>query len=413
VSPPPTPAPTTASDARRWLTNALALWPVTLGVFGICLVLTFAWVATRPDVYESKCTLVVRPRPVEGGPDVQALDALVRGVEINATYASIARSALVRDQAEARLGSRDLAAYRVSSEVVTGTNTLALRVRGPDAGVAREFAVAVCDETVSFIDSLDDVYSLHRLDAPRVPAGPESGNQTLTLGLGIVVGALAGVAAATAVTRLREAWQTVRGDDQADAPVPAGAAPAQRAPGGAGAGEAGEPPDGVDRPEEGRPLVDGVDWPGEGRPLVDGVDVSLPDALNRLRAEGTSFCVARLTVAHPGAAEPNGDARLRRGRDRTQLRRVARLLKLWGLGTPNAVATLDGGTLTVLLPRTPAPAAARLLADWAAFAAVDREPAGTGSELQLSIVVHEYPRPAPRAHTEVAPAEKPKTPAKG
>jgi len=73
---------------------------IALSAFAVTAVATLILVLPQPWVYESTGTMLVRPRasstPAE---TVDASDLLIRGVKIGATYATIARSDLIRDRA--------------------------------------------------------------------------------------------------------------------------------------------------------------------------------------------------------------------------------------------------------------------------------------------------------------------------
>jgi capsular polysaccharide biosynthesis protein len=156
--------------------------------------LTGAMVVPKPDVYKSSASFVVRPHELSGGDEIRAFDTLIRGVSINATYASIARSKLIRDRAKATLGPTfDATGLKISAEVVTGTNILSISVRGGDPQLVRDFAAAVATETVAYVDTVDDAYRLEPLDSPALPKRPLDNRKSLTIALGGVLGLLLGV----------------------------------------------------------------------------------------------------------------------------------------------------------------------------------------------------------------------------
>lgn len=175
-------------------------------VAGFCLTIAIglAYALPLPDVYESKATFVVRPTSVEGSEIVRAFDTLIRGVEINATYAAIARSDLVKGRAAQRLETQgiDTTALTVGAEVVTGTNIVAIDVRGEDPEAVAAYASAIGEETVGVVEDLEDVFRLQPLDSAAVAKQPVGPNRRLTVGLFTVLGAALGVFGAIGV----EAW---------------------------------------------------------------------------------------------------------------------------------------------------------------------------------------------------------------
>ncbi len=129
-----------------------------------------------PSIFEAKASFVIRPRSdlsVEGD-FVQAMDTLIGRVEINETFAKIAESKLVRKNAVQKLGisDNDSQYYSTAAFVITGTNLLEIYARGNDPEMVREFADAVGEETVVYIDSLYDVFELEPLDQARQPGSP-------------------------------------------------------------------------------------------------------------------------------------------------------------------------------------------------------------------------------------------------
>lgn len=160
--------------------------------------------SNQPDVYASTATFVVRPASVEGSEIVRAFDTLIRGVEINATYAAIARSELVKQRANRALDRLGIERHpsTVEAEVVTGTNIISISVRGEDPVGTAAYASALGEETVKVVEDLKDVFRLQPLDRPTVPTSPVGPNRRLTL---VLFGVL-GVAVAAFAVIGAEAW---------------------------------------------------------------------------------------------------------------------------------------------------------------------------------------------------------------
>jgi capsular polysaccharide biosynthesis protein len=170
---------------RRWV--VLLAFVVTAGV-------TIALVLSQPFVYESTGTMLLRPRSLGSEAQVDASDLLIRGVKIGATYATIARSDLVRARAEGVLeSSEDLDDYTVTAEVLTDTNIISIAVRGPVPELARDLAAAISMETIQYVDEQGDAYVLEQLDEPVVPESPVGPNEVLNIVLGCVFGLFLGV----------------------------------------------------------------------------------------------------------------------------------------------------------------------------------------------------------------------------
>lgn len=169
-------------------------WPFAIIGLLITTGLTFAFLQRQPFVYQSTGTMVVRPRTVNSADGVRAIDTLTRGVEISSTYATIARSNLIRERAKERLGpSVDTAGTTVSSEVVTATSILEVSVTGRDPEVVTAFATEITRETVAFVGELQPVFELQIIDEPQLPTRPIAPKRTLILGTGVVFGLGVGV----------------------------------------------------------------------------------------------------------------------------------------------------------------------------------------------------------------------------
>jgi protein tyrosine kinase modulator len=193
-------------ELRRYLEVSRRWWWAVALAFLVTTAVTVSSVAFQESTYESSATFVVRPRPIDGSQDARAFDALIRGVTINTTYATIARSQLIRDRAEAQL---DPAAREddmsVGAKVLTDTNVMSLSVTGPDADHVLALANAVGAETVEYVNGLSEVYVLQPLDEPTRPGSPVANNKMLTISIGIVLGLALGVGLAMLVEYLHKA----------------------------------------------------------------------------------------------------------------------------------------------------------------------------------------------------------------
>jgi capsular polysaccharide biosynthesis protein len=170
-------------------------WLVAVVGLALTIALTAAFVQRQPFVYQSTGTMVVRPRPVNTDDGVRAIDALTRGVEISSTYATIARSDLIRDRAKANISPElNTSGTSVSSEVVTSTSILEVSVTGGDPDVVHALADEITTQTVAYVGDLQTVFELQIIDEPQLPNDPIAPNRPLMLatgaGLGVIVGVL-------------------------------------------------------------------------------------------------------------------------------------------------------------------------------------------------------------------------------
>jgi capsular polysaccharide biosynthesis protein len=199
-------------ELRHYLEIIGRRWWVVATAVGVTTLLTVLLVVQQPWVYGASGTFVVRPRSVDSAEVVRAIDTLIRGVEINSTYATIARSDAIRERARQRLGPDfSTAGLSVDSDVMAGTNVLVISVRGPDPESVATFATAVGEETVQYVLELEDAFELKPLDLPGVDERPVGPNKMLTVMTGILFGAMVGVAGAIGSDRLSRAVEERRG----------------------------------------------------------------------------------------------------------------------------------------------------------------------------------------------------------
>lgn len=177
----------------------------------------------QPSLYESTGTYVVRPRSLETTDELRAFDTLVRGAEINATYAAVARSAAIRERAEAVLDAALPAdGLTVSADVLTGTNVLSISVEGHDPEAVHELASAVGAETQEYVRQLGDLYQLQQLDPPWPPTAPAGPRRLLTVGMGVTSGGVLGVGLVLGWERVRRLplpWTAGTGGGRPEAPA--------------------------------------------------------------------------------------------------------------------------------------------------------------------------------------------------
>jgi GGDEF domain-containing protein len=159
---------------RRW-------WLLLVGLVPTLLV-TVIGVSGQPPVYESTSTFVVRPIDADAERVMRAMDTLLRGVEINETYANVVGSRLIKERAleELELSAAQREGLSASGRAVAGTSILEIDVTAAEPEVALLFAEAVASETRAYIDELENGFGLVPLDAPTRP-GLDSGSQTLFL----------------------------------------------------------------------------------------------------------------------------------------------------------------------------------------------------------------------------------------
>ncbi|MEM7286259.1 MAG: Wzz/FepE/Etk N-terminal domain-containing protein [Actinomycetota bacterium] len=181
-------------ELRRYLMVIRQRWKL---VAFVMLLTTFAagfLVWNEEPVYEASGTYVVRAQGETSDDAVRATDTLNRGVEINSTYARVARSDVVKQRAREVLASNGISTsgLGISSEVIPGTNIIRITVSGGDPEAVAAYASAVGEQTAAFLLESGELFNLQELDTPDVPNSPEPSTSSLTVALGLVFGAAGG-----------------------------------------------------------------------------------------------------------------------------------------------------------------------------------------------------------------------------
>ena len=169
---------------RKWW----IVLPVLLVTFTFTVVLTF----TQAPTYSVTATFVVAPNASFGDVKnfVNGLDILSRRAEIATTYAEVASSRLIKQEAatELNLSPEQRKSLSVESRLVAGTNVLEITVEGNDPAVVRDFANTVGTKTMTYARDLYEAFDLKSLDQATLPASSIKPNKKLNLALGAVLG---------------------------------------------------------------------------------------------------------------------------------------------------------------------------------------------------------------------------------
>jgi capsular polysaccharide biosynthesis protein len=365
-------------ELKRLIEICRRRWLVVGTVFVVTTTLVVLSTISQPTRYESSGSFVVRPRA--GKTEVQAFDTLIRGVEINATYATIARSAIVRERAKRVLGPGPWDGIRVHAENVTGTNTLKIGATGADPRRVQRFAAAVGAETKAYVDQLGEAFQLVPLDPPDLPDTPVDTKQNLTIALGAILGLAVGIGLGALVDAVR--GNTKRKDEGHSAALLA-------SPGAEAL---------LGTPEQ---VASAVCLDGS---VLDGALGSprIREDVARATRRGQSFSLGILHFENMNGATKHGTAagggtpvvtvdRKGNGSDRHASLSANDLMRFWRSRDRGALTLIGEETFAVVLPGVSAAAASRLLADWFAVALIgnhDAHPAGP--RLQVSIGVREF-----------------------
>lgn len=187
-------------ELKRYFSIALKRWWLILAGFLVVFLSVLILTYRQPFIYEAQSTFVMRPRSefILDDEFVRALDVVSRRVEINATFAEVVGSKLIKNEAIEALGlsSEERQGLSVSGRIIGGTNILEVTARGRDPVIVRDFANAIGTETVEYVGNLYDVYQLEPLDSATIPRTPDSPKPILNLSLGAVFGLVLGASLA-------------------------------------------------------------------------------------------------------------------------------------------------------------------------------------------------------------------------
>ena len=363
-------------ELRRYLDIIVRRWWIALTAFAVTTGATMFWVLPQPKVYESTGTFVVGPRAVNAEESVRAFDTLIRGEAINATYASIASSDLVRARAEERVDpSIETDGLDVGAEVLTGTNILEISVRGQDPEAVRELAVAVSEEAVSYVSVSDEGYKLSPLDAPTLTRSPVAPNKSLTIAIGVFFGGLLGLGLAFVIEYLVAQLGTSARGVTADefghvAPAPSNGHLTRWGSDAESAVAAGTAMEG------GAALPDEDAEDETGIHDERSLKVQLMREIDRASHGEGAFSFALMSVTVEVGSDPTPS------RSFGSPIRIARVLRST-LREEDSLARLDDGRLAVVLRNMPATEAEALMLDWEMVVA---SLSGRDNEARTSVV---------------------------
>lgn len=189
------------SIAKRW-------W-LFLTVFVITLGATVFLTLEQTPIYKTRATYIIRlsSEITDAKTTSTVLETLNRFPEFQGTYSEIAMSQIIERQAGDKIGlsANDLRTLSVSSRTLPGSRILEISVEGPDPQLIRDFATAVGEETMTYVNNLYPSYQLTLLDAPAGSNKPINARLPFNLVLGAILGGFFGFA-----TVLLSSW--LRGD---------------------------------------------------------------------------------------------------------------------------------------------------------------------------------------------------------
>ncbi len=179
-------------ELRRYLQIVVRRWWMVVPVFVVTLVFTALFNLSRTPVYSATATYVVSPSSssLDARGVLSGLDSLGGKSQVANTYAQIATSQTVKEQATRALGVDPLQSKTlvVDSKLRAGTNVIEITVEGTDPALAATYANEVGNKTISYVETLYEVYNLKPLDPATPLEVPVRPNYKLNLVLGVILG---------------------------------------------------------------------------------------------------------------------------------------------------------------------------------------------------------------------------------
>ena len=183
-------------EIRTYLQFLLRKWRIILGITLATLIGTLVLTLRTERVYETSATYILSVSPLTLDKDrISALNTLMSSPDISATYAKVASSRLIREQAveKLKLSSQERSGMSVDSHIIAGTNILEITVRGRDPALIRDFANALGSQMVTYSANLYQSYILDPLDEATQPRSPVKPNIVTNMLLGAIFGLALGV----------------------------------------------------------------------------------------------------------------------------------------------------------------------------------------------------------------------------
>jgi diguanylate cyclase (GGDEF)-like protein len=182
-------------EIRRYINVIRRWWWLALVGFLVVTVAGFAFSYIQQPKYQASLTLIVNPKASITDVDVvrQSLETLSNADVIN-TYGEIARSRKIYEQAFSNVGLKMDPKNPIDLQVtvISNTNLIRLDVLGESPTAVYKIVNAIADNSVDYVEKLDEVYEMKVIDRPVVPTQPYSPDifrdTILSAGLGILLG---------------------------------------------------------------------------------------------------------------------------------------------------------------------------------------------------------------------------------
>jgi capsular polysaccharide biosynthesis protein len=163
-------------EIRIFLRLLQLKWWIILSTVFIIVGSTLVVTLNLTPLYSTTVTYAISPsqKVLDDPGFVGGLSVLGAQIAITNTYASVATSASIRENAiEAlRLNQQQNRSFDVSSRVQSGTNLIDITVKGSDPLTVLALTNRIGRGTEEYVDSLYEVYDMKIVDSPAAPEKP-------------------------------------------------------------------------------------------------------------------------------------------------------------------------------------------------------------------------------------------------
>lgn len=187
-------------------------WIVLLTTLVALVVALIASYLATPQ-YTAIARFIVTPsNALVNRTDVVNSLATLNSQSVMATYAEVMNSNRVYSDALAflQLQPKDVKNYTYKASVASSSSVLELSVTGPDPQMAAKLANTIGYQTISFSNSLNQVFSVAFLDIAAPPVVPSSPQPLLNSVMAIVLGLVVGAILAILIEQLRMPLEVFR-----------------------------------------------------------------------------------------------------------------------------------------------------------------------------------------------------------
>ncbi len=185
------------SELQTYIRIILKNWMLVGLVTMMSVTVALATAYATTPTYRTSAQFIVSPGDeILAGVErdiVRSIEALDRR-SILATYAEIMGSRRLYERAGEAVGltSQELRTYKAKAVVLPTASALDLTVSGPDPLIAARLANRLGEESITYIQSIYQVYDVNFLDTATVPGEPVAPVPIRDAGVAAVLGAMAG-----------------------------------------------------------------------------------------------------------------------------------------------------------------------------------------------------------------------------